>query len=225
MKSITSRLNMFLAKIAGRNVDIDTLTPPVAVNATEELLLEIADRMDDVSSVPKIEEGDTGKVLTAGEDGAEWDTPAGGLPSMSDASDGDILTVDYGTAIWAPPNAYAEYDVIISTPDYSSSLTSDYTIIKMDYDSVLSKVRAGAMVRGVLIHHYNYDAEITGDTNVEVINMTGVCINSSVNMLTFDLLICNSSSGLRGKRILISFTSSPLVITRVDNISFAKELS
>jgi len=45
MKSITSRLNMFLAKIAGRNVDIGTLTPPVAVNATEELLLEIAERI------------------------------------------------------------------------------------------------------------------------------------------------------------------------------------
>ena len=46
MKSITSRLNTFLAKVAGRDVDISTLTPPVAINATEELLLEIADRID-----------------------------------------------------------------------------------------------------------------------------------------------------------------------------------
>jgi len=96
MKSITSRLNTFLAKIAGRNVDIGTLTPPVAVNATEELLLEIAERVDDVSSVPEIEEGDVGKILTAGEDGAVWASGGGGgsgLPDYTNARNRDSLSV------------------------------------------------------------------------------------------------------------------------------------
>ena len=44
--NITSRTELLLAKIAGRDVDLNTMTPPVASNATEELLLEIADRLD-----------------------------------------------------------------------------------------------------------------------------------------------------------------------------------
>lgn len=45
---IATRIEYFLAKVAGRDVDVSTLTPPVAANATEELLGEIADRLDDV---------------------------------------------------------------------------------------------------------------------------------------------------------------------------------
>lgn len=44
--NITSRLELLLAKIAGHDVDLSTMTPPVATNLTEELLLEIADRLD-----------------------------------------------------------------------------------------------------------------------------------------------------------------------------------
>ena len=43
---ITSRIELLLAKIAGRDVDLNTMTPPVASNTTEEMLLEIAERMD-----------------------------------------------------------------------------------------------------------------------------------------------------------------------------------
>ena len=75
MKSITSRLNTFLAKIAGRDIDISTLTPPVAVNATEELLLEIADK---VGALPDASEANDGDVLTV--DDGEWKAtaPSGG---------------------------------------------------------------------------------------------------------------------------------------------------
>lgn len=38
-----TREEFFLAKIAGHDVDIATLTPPVPVNTTEKLLLEIAE--------------------------------------------------------------------------------------------------------------------------------------------------------------------------------------
>ena len=44
--NITSSLELLLAKIAGHDVDLSTMTPPVATNLTEELLLEIADRLD-----------------------------------------------------------------------------------------------------------------------------------------------------------------------------------
>lgn len=43
---ITSREELFLAKLAGRDVDIRTMTPPVASSLTEKLMLEIADRLD-----------------------------------------------------------------------------------------------------------------------------------------------------------------------------------
>lgn len=45
---ITSREELFLAKLAGRDVDIKTMTPPVASSLTEKLMLEIADRLDNM---------------------------------------------------------------------------------------------------------------------------------------------------------------------------------
>ena len=42
--NIASRIELLLAKIAGHDVDLGTMTPPVASNLTEELLLEIAER-------------------------------------------------------------------------------------------------------------------------------------------------------------------------------------
>ena len=49
MKDIlTSRFQVFLAKIAGRNVSESTLTPPVVTNMEEKLLDEIAERIDTI---------------------------------------------------------------------------------------------------------------------------------------------------------------------------------
>ena len=47
-------MQVFLAKIAGKDVDVSTLTPPVAINEEERLMLDIADRID------AIEEGGGG---------------------------------------------------------------------------------------------------------------------------------------------------------------------
>lgn len=44
---IRTREEMYLAKAAGKSVDVSTLTPPVPTNATEELLLEIDKRFKD----------------------------------------------------------------------------------------------------------------------------------------------------------------------------------
>ena len=45
-QTITSRNELLLAKIAGHEVDLKTMTPGVASNLTEQFLLEIADRLD-----------------------------------------------------------------------------------------------------------------------------------------------------------------------------------
>lgn len=64
---ITSRIELLLAKIAGRDVDLNTMTPPVASNTTEEMLLEIADRLDNGGSggsgLPQVGANDVGSVL------------------------------------------------------------------------------------------------------------------------------------------------------------------
>ena len=46
---ITSREELLLAKIAGRDVNLETMTPPVASNMTEKLMLEIAERIDGIA--------------------------------------------------------------------------------------------------------------------------------------------------------------------------------
>ena len=45
---ITSREEALLAKLAGRDADLSTFTPPVASSLKEKLMLEIADRLDDI---------------------------------------------------------------------------------------------------------------------------------------------------------------------------------
>lgn len=49
-KTITSRDDFFLAKVAGRDITINSLTPPVASSVSEELMLEVADRIDRIES-------------------------------------------------------------------------------------------------------------------------------------------------------------------------------
>jgi hypothetical protein len=44
--TITSRKELLLAKLAGYDVNLDTMTPPVAASLQEKLTLEIADRLD-----------------------------------------------------------------------------------------------------------------------------------------------------------------------------------
>ena len=47
---ISTRLQVLLGKIAGRNVDLSTMTPPVAASVEEMLLGEIAGRIDTVAA-------------------------------------------------------------------------------------------------------------------------------------------------------------------------------
>lgn len=43
---VSTRLEYYLAKVAGREVDLTGLTPSSPINMTEKLLLEIAERIE-----------------------------------------------------------------------------------------------------------------------------------------------------------------------------------
>ena len=62
---IRSRLEFFLAKVAGKDVDLNTIVPAGATNAVEELLLEIADRIADAGAAPAAATADKAGVVKA----------------------------------------------------------------------------------------------------------------------------------------------------------------
>lgn len=113
MKGITSRLQVFLAKIAGKEVDVSTLTPPVAINEEEKLMLDIADRID------AIEEG-------GGGGGA-------GLPDVTSDDNGDVLTVVEGAWDKAAPSGggsdifVMHFEVTLDEDTQSVVVTCDKT--------------------------------------------------------------------------------------------------
>ena len=47
---ITSRFGVLLAKIAGKEANLEHMVPPWATNAEEELMLDIADRIDQLEA-------------------------------------------------------------------------------------------------------------------------------------------------------------------------------
>lgn len=48
--ALTSRLHILLAKLAGQDVNLSTMTPPVAASVEEKLLLDIATRLDGMAT-------------------------------------------------------------------------------------------------------------------------------------------------------------------------------
>ncbi len=74
-KTIATRLQVLLAKIAGEDIDLSGMTPDVAASPEERLMLDIADRIDKLENggaLPDVDEEDEGKVLTVNSSG-EWD--------------------------------------------------------------------------------------------------------------------------------------------------------
>lgn len=82
---ITSRLGVLLAKIAGKEASLEHMVPPWATNAEEELMLDIADRVNglEAGAVPEVASTDKGKYLHTNEStGAlEWAEASGGSSS------------------------------------------------------------------------------------------------------------------------------------------------
>lgn len=148
MKSITSRLNMFLAKIAGRDVDIATLTPPVTVNATEELLLEIADRVDAGMELPDPTKANDGDVLTV--DNGKWGAaaPASGVPDATNAHIRDALSI---VGHPAPGEALVPHQTITLQP-----------VVDKDYGGASVEISAGFFDAFLANDGADFMAEVDG---------------------------------------------------------------
>ena len=63
----TSRIEVLLAKIAGKEASLETMCPPWPANLSEKLMMDIADRMDGVENngLPEVTSIDIGKGLSA----------------------------------------------------------------------------------------------------------------------------------------------------------------
>ena len=73
--NITDRQELLLAKIAGENVSLSTMTPPVAMNKKEKLLLDIADRLSGFDTGGGGDSGVGGggvMIVTLTEDDGSW---------------------------------------------------------------------------------------------------------------------------------------------------------
>ncbi len=149
MNGITSRLQVFLAKIAGKDVDVSTLTPPVAINEEEKLMLDIADRIDtieessggdsDVFTVNFVWGDDSficnhtfaeivaaleaGKVLIATDNGGYGGTSIYYSVRVDGSYEIDQVSFDF----WEPdpetPNVYIANKIVIT----ASGITDSYT--------------------------------------------------------------------------------------------------
>ena len=95
--TITSREELLLAKIAGQNVNINTMTPPVASSLTEKLLLDIADRLDGLGEVATADKA--GKVKMA----ANVAEAAGSAPTAAEFK--ALLDALIAAGIMAAPTA------------------------------------------------------------------------------------------------------------------------
>ena len=100
-KNITDREDLFWAKMAGRDVDISTMTPPVVASQREELMLEVAERIGagggGGSELPT--PGNAGNVLT--DNGTAWVSAA---PSTKDFVVTATLMVDVSTLTFSLSN-------------------------------------------------------------------------------------------------------------------------
>ena len=110
---ITSREELLLAKIAGRDVNLETMTPPVASNMTEKLMLEIAERIDNIgggsdeSTYEVVAEIEVGEMTPDGSDGYYF-APDGGID----------LSANTGTTYYLNSEDNASSAVVAYGDDY-----------------------------------------------------------------------------------------------------------
>lgn len=134
----------------------------------------------------------------------------GGLPEITEADEGKVLTVESGEAAWATAGGgetdpYPGWDVVIAARELSST-ADDYEVKKLDYDSLLAKVRAGELVTGVLYDHYNYDEDVDGGTNINLFPLIGVYMDSMENGLVFYRINSQGPNSITSVRVILYFT-------------------
>jgi len=125
--NLNTRQKILLAKIAGEDVSLETMTPPVAANTEEELMLKIADRLDAMS-----------------EDGSEEESV--------DSSGTFLVTISQsGTTSYSADKTYEEIDEAYNSGSvvifrYTNLMVSSSAIAEprdvMDMMTYLSTYRA-----------------------------------------------------------------------------------
>ena len=156
-----------------------TPTPP-PLTREERYLAKIAENTGG-DSLPPIEEGDDGKVLTASDGEAVWANVSGlpeitdvddgkllgafdgeaawvsgrGLPDITGEDDQKILMIDDDTPVWAVDpiyKPYARYDLVFSYEGLLSSANEDnVTFVRGALDACEEKIANGLPVTGVFL--------------------------------------------------------------------------
>lgn len=185
---ITSRIELLLAKIAGRDVDISTMTPPVAINLKEELLMDIADRLDSAASeLPEVSATDNGDVLKVvsgkwakGEESKE-------LPAVSSTDNGNVLAVVEGAWAKSAPSGGGG-DVIVVNFSYENSayvadktFTEVYTAL-MGGKSVVAKelVDSGGEASFIASQYNSEYVQFKSNVVVPQLNNQALLVNTTI---------------------------------------------
>lgn len=108
---------------------------------------------------------------------------------------------------------YPNYDVVIATDKYASEAAADYEVLKLDYNSLLAKVRAGELVTGILYVHYNYDEDVEGGTNVDSFPLFNVMMNSSSNQLDFNRIYSLGNLNITSRRFRLTFSDEGTILS------------
>lgn len=104
---------------------------------------------------------------------------------------------------------YPNYDVVIATDEAAAN----YEVLKLDYNSLLAKVRAGELVTGILYVHYNYDADVEGGTDVYSFPLLKVTMNSSSNQLDFNRIYSLGSHNITSRLFHLTFSDEGTILS------------
>lgn len=137
---ITSRIELLLAKIAGRDVDLNTMTPPVASNTTEEMLLEIAERMDNGGGgggidLPQPTENNVGQSVAVSKVFKQHGVVVPEQLATPDADSGTAILSDVNTSLFVD-GATVQWTV------------SDGEVTETRVDTVQEDAEAGVLYAG-----------------------------------------------------------------------------
>lgn len=122
------------------------------------------------------------------------------------------------------------YDIVVGTPNFYSTNVSDYTKLVWDYNTILSKVRNGELVTGILVEHFNYDENVDGETTQNCAPMTSISIVTGEGWICFSYVVpsgnyTSSVFSLAANRTIISFNPSTGEFTNVANSHSIKTVS
>lgn len=226
---ITNRDDLFLAKVAGRDVDISTMTPPVAASMREKLLLEIADRIDQGggggSSLPDMS-GQSGKYLTNDGTDASW----GDVPRDIVFIHGELNFPNY------PENLNPNFEITESFAELKVAVETDKPIIlrwHMIYPGTeVSSPESDALCNARLSSEGSGDKAdtviITSNfvLSIEnrVANIIGLNIYHSSNRSDPEITLMNASASESGIPLVITGTSENNQFTPSDNTLTAESI-